>query len=99
MILARSGLWQEIVTVPASQTFPMPEGMSFEEAAAFLVNYITAYMVLFDFGNLRPNQSILVHMAAGNKFFLLYWRAIGQLSKMRELFRKWFLISVPVFKV
>ncbi|XP_066484206.1 synaptic vesicle membrane protein VAT-1 homolog [Tiliqua scincoides] len=65
MLLARSGLWQEIVTVPASQTFPMPEGMSFEEAAAFLVNYITAYMVLFDFGNLRPNQSILVHMAAG----------------------------------
>ncbi|XP_034990207.2 synaptic vesicle membrane protein VAT-1 homolog [Zootoca vivipara] len=65
MAMARSGLWQEIVTVPANQTFPMPEGMSFEEAAAFLVNYITAYMVLFDFGNLRPNQSVLVHMAAG----------------------------------
>ncbi|XP_042328253.1 synaptic vesicle membrane protein VAT-1 homolog [Sceloporus undulatus] len=65
MVMARSGLWQEIVTVPANQTFPMPEGMSFEEAAAFLVNYITAYMVLFDFGNLRPNQSVLVHMAAG----------------------------------
>ncbi|KAL8175738.1 UNVERIFIED_CONTAM: Synaptic vesicle membrane protein VAT-1 [Gekko kuhli] len=65
MILARSGLWQEVVTVPANQTFLMPEGMSFEEAAAFLVNYITAYMVLFDFGNLRPNQSVLVHMAAG----------------------------------
>ncbi|XP_044274653.1 synaptic vesicle membrane protein VAT-1 homolog [Varanus komodoensis] len=65
MVMARSGLWQEIVTVPANQTFPMPEGMSFEEAAAFLINYITAYMVLFDFGNLRPNQSVLVHMAAG----------------------------------
>ncbi|XP_067326201.1 synaptic vesicle membrane protein VAT-1 homolog [Anolis sagrei] len=65
MVMARSGLWQEIVTVPANQTFLMPEGMSFEEAAAFLVNYITAYMVLFDFGNLRPNQSVLVHMAAG----------------------------------
>ncbi|XP_025020417.1 synaptic vesicle membrane protein VAT-1 homolog isoform X2 [Python bivittatus] len=65
MVMARSGLWQEIVTVQANQTFLMPEGMSFEEAAAFLVNYITAYMVLFDFGNLRPNQSVLVHMAAG----------------------------------
>ncbi|KAG8139817.1 hypothetical protein E2320_002576 [Naja naja] len=65
MIMARSGLWQEIVTVQANQTFLMPEGMSFEEAAAFLVNYITAYMVLFDFGNLRPDQSVLVHMAAG----------------------------------
>ncbi|NXO76131.1 VAT1 protein, partial [Sitta europaea] len=65
MVLARSGLWQEVVNVPANQTFPMPEGMSFEEAAALLVNYITAYMILFDFGNLRPNQSILIHMAAG----------------------------------
>uniref|UniRef100_A0A7M4ENT3 Vesicle amine transport 1 n=2 Tax=Crocodylus porosus TaxID=8502 RepID=A0A7M4ENT3_CROPO len=65
MVLARAGLWQEVVTVPANQTFLMPEGMSFEEAAAFLVNYITAYMILFDFGNLRPNQSVLIHMAAG----------------------------------
>lgn len=65
MVLARSGLWQEVVNVPASQTFLMPEGMSFEEAAALLVNYITAYMILFDFGNLRPNQSVLIHMAAG----------------------------------
>ncbi|XP_062988679.1 synaptic vesicle membrane protein VAT-1 homolog [Elgaria multicarinata webbii] len=65
MVMARSGLWQEIVTIPANQTFLMPEGMTFQEAAAFLVNYITAYMVLFDFGNLRPNQSVLVHMAAG----------------------------------
>uniref|UniRef100_A0A8C0JH49 Vesicle amine transport 1 n=1 Tax=Chelonoidis abingdonii TaxID=106734 RepID=A0A8C0JH49_CHEAB len=65
MVLARAGLWQEVVTVPASQTYLMPDGMSFEEAAAFLVNYITAYMILFDFGNLRPNQSVLIHMAAG----------------------------------
>ncbi|XP_070583113.1 synaptic vesicle membrane protein VAT-1 homolog [Erythrolamprus reginae] len=65
MIMARSGLWQEIVTVQANKTFLMPEGMSFEEAAAFMVNYITAYMVLFDFGNLRSDQSVLVHMAAG----------------------------------
>uniref|UniRef100_A0A8D0L3F3 Vesicle amine transport 1 n=1 Tax=Sphenodon punctatus TaxID=8508 RepID=A0A8D0L3F3_SPHPU len=65
MVLARAGLWQEIVTVQANQTFPVPDGMSFEEAAAFLVNYITAYMILFDFGNLRPNQSVLIHMAAG----------------------------------
>lgn len=68
MVLARSGLWQEVVNVPASHTFPMPEGMSFEEAAALLVNYITAYMILFDFGNLRPNQSVLIHMAAGKLF-------------------------------
>lgn len=65
MVLNRSGMWQEEVTVPSAQTFLMPEAMTFEEAAALLVNYITAYMVLFDFGNLRPGHSVLVHMAAG----------------------------------
>ncbi|XP_041856802.1 synaptic vesicle membrane protein VAT-1 homolog [Melanotaenia boesemani] len=65
MVLNRFGLWQEVAVVPASHTFPIPEGMSFEEAAALPVNYITAYMMLFDFGNLRPNQSVLIHAAAG----------------------------------
>ncbi|XP_061906053.1 synaptic vesicle membrane protein VAT-1 homolog [Entelurus aequoreus] len=65
MVLSRFGLWQEVVAVPAMHTFIIPDGMSFEEAAALPVNYITAYMMLFDFGNLRPNQSILIHSAAG----------------------------------
>ncbi|XP_061761382.1 synaptic vesicle membrane protein VAT-1 homolog [Nerophis ophidion] len=65
MVLSRFGLWQEVVAVPAKHTFIIPDGMSFEEAAALPVNYITAYMMLFDFGNLRPNQSILIHSAAG----------------------------------
>ncbi|KAM3598693.1 uncharacterized protein V6R79_021388 [Siganus canaliculatus] len=65
MVLNRFGLWQEVAVVPASHTFLIPEGMSFEEAAALPVNFITAYMMLFDFGNLRPNQSVLIHAAAG----------------------------------
>ncbi|GAA6104162.1 synaptic vesicle membrane protein VAT-1 homolog [Tachysurus ichikawai] len=65
LVLNRCGLWQEVAVVPSLHTFPMPEAMSFEEAAALPVNYITAYMMLFDFGHLRPNQSVLVHMAAG----------------------------------
>ncbi|CAF4727358.1 unnamed protein product, partial [Rotaria sp. Silwood2] len=43
----------------------IPDKMSFEEGAALLVNYITAYQILFEFGNLRPNKSVLIHMAAG----------------------------------
>ncbi|XP_067088670.1 synaptic vesicle membrane protein VAT-1 homolog [Osmerus mordax] len=65
LVLNRCGLWQEVAAVPACQTFLIPDGMSFEEAAAIPVNYVTAYMMLFDFGNLRPNQSILIHSAAG----------------------------------
>ncbi|XP_040923341.1 synaptic vesicle membrane protein VAT-1 homolog [Toxotes jaculatrix] len=63
--LSRSGMWQEVVVVSADRTFPMPEQMSFEEGAAFPINYLTAYMMLFDMANVRPGKSILIHMAAG----------------------------------
>lgn len=65
IMLAFSGMWQELVVVSASRTFLMPEQMSFEEGAALPVNYLTAYMMLFEMANLRPRKSVLVHMAAG----------------------------------
>ncbi|XP_067431727.1 synaptic vesicle membrane protein VAT-1 homolog [Thunnus thynnus] len=63
--LTRSGMWQEIVVVSANRTFLMPEQMSFEEGAALPINYLTAYMMLFEMANVRPGKSVLVHMAAG----------------------------------
>lgn len=81
MVLNRSGMWQEEVTVPSAQTFLMPEAMTFEEAAALLVNYITAYMVLFDFGNLRPGHSVLVHMAAGDRSLPFFFTRPDFLSR------------------
>jgi NADPH:quinone reductase-like Zn-dependent oxidoreductase len=39
--------------------------MTFEEAAALPVNYLTAYHMLFHVGALRAGESVLVHMAAG----------------------------------
>ncbi|XP_061910830.1 synaptic vesicle membrane protein VAT-1 homolog [Entelurus aequoreus] len=65
IILSRCGAWQEVVVVPASRAFPMPESMSFEEGAAIPINYMTAYMMLFEMANLKPGKSVLVHMAAG----------------------------------
>ena len=43
----------------------MPEGMSFEEAAALPVVYVTAYHLLFRVTQLRPSMRVLIHMAAG----------------------------------
>ncbi|KAM6898636.1 synaptic vesicle membrane protein VAT-1 homolog isoform 1-T1 [Lycodopsis pacificus] len=63
--MSRSGMWQEVVVVSANLTFPMPEQMSFEEGAAIPINYITAYMMLFEMANVRPGKSVLIHMAAG----------------------------------
>lgn len=65
IVLSRSGMWQEVVVVPTNRTFPMPEQMSFEEGAALPINYMTAYMMLFEMANVRPGKSVLIHMAAG----------------------------------
>ena len=62
---ADHGLWADAVTLPSEHCYKMPDKISFEEGAALLVNYITAYHILFEFGNLRPNKSVLIHMAAG----------------------------------
>ena len=59
------GGWSEFALVPCDLVFPMPENMSFEEGAALLVNYLTAYLLLFTFGNLREGNTVLCHMAAG----------------------------------
>src|SRR5205823_12826394 len=53
------------VAVPTPQVFPMPERMSFEEAAAIPVNYLTAVLMLRHFGNVQAGDRVLVHAAAG----------------------------------
>ncbi|KAK2177518.1 hypothetical protein NP493_594g02044 [Ridgeia piscesae] len=58
-------MWTEYAAVNVENVHAMPEGMSFEEAAAIQVNYVTAYHMLFEFGNLRKGHKVLIHMAAG----------------------------------
>lgn len=53
------------VVAPPEQVFAIPDSMSFEEAAAIPVVYLTAYHMLFRIARLRPKEHVLVHMAAG----------------------------------
>jgi NADPH2:quinone reductase len=46
-------------------TFAIPEGMTFEQAAAMPVNYQTSYFGLIWRGQLQPGETVLVHGAAG----------------------------------
>jgi NADPH:quinone reductase-like Zn-dependent oxidoreductase len=55
----------ELVTVAADQAFPLPPKMSFEEGAAFPVNYATAYAALVVMGGLKESERVLIHAAAG----------------------------------
>ena len=65
MALSRFGAHSDTLVVPAGQALPIPDAMTFEEAAAIPVNYLTAYHMLFRVANLRPKGKVLIHMAAG----------------------------------
>jgi len=65
LALTRFGGHADVVCVPAEQVLPIPDPMSFEEAAALPVNYLTAYHMLFRVACVRPGERVLVHMAAG----------------------------------
>lgn len=65
--VSRFGLWSEYAAVDEVDVLEIPDEMTFDEAAALPVTYLTSHVILFNFGNLRPNQSVLVHMAAGRR--------------------------------
>jgi NADPH:quinone reductase-like Zn-dependent oxidoreductase len=55
----------ELAVAQARDVMPMPEHLSFEEGAAFCVNYGTAYAALMIMGGLRERNRVLIHAAAG----------------------------------
>lgn len=55
----------ELVTADAPNVLPIPEAMSFEQAAAIPVVYGTAYAAIVLLANVRPGERVLVHAAAG----------------------------------
>lgn len=57
--------WAELVAVPAKYVFKLPEGMTPLEASAIGMNYVVAYILLFDLGGLSAGKSVLVHSAGG----------------------------------
>lgn len=62
---SRFGGQAELVTVPEKDVLSLPEQLSFEEGAAFPVNYGTAYAALILMGGLREGGRVLIHAAAG----------------------------------
>jgi NADPH:quinone reductase-like Zn-dependent oxidoreductase len=55
----------ELVTVPENMVYRLPQGVSYEEGAAFPVNYATAQAGLVVMGGLKRGERVLIHAAAG----------------------------------
>ncbi|NXT02161.1 VAT1L protein, partial [Jacana jacana] len=65
MAFVNYNAWAEVVCTPVEFVYKIPDDMSFSEAAAFPMNFVTAYMMLFEVANLREGMSVLVHSAGG----------------------------------
>ncbi len=61
----RFGGQASMVTIPESQAIPLPDGFSYEQGAAFPVNYATSYVALVMMGGLRAGERVLIHAAGG----------------------------------
>jgi NADPH:quinone reductase-like Zn-dependent oxidoreductase len=55
----------ELVTVRENLVYALPDRLSFEEGAAFPVNYATAQAGLVVMGGLTAGERVLIHAAAG----------------------------------
>jgi len=55
----RDGTNAELIAVPATNVHPIPEGLSFEEAAAFPLVFETAYRMLVTRAGLREGEWVL----------------------------------------
>jgi NADPH:quinone reductase-like Zn-dependent oxidoreductase len=59
------GGYAEYVRSPSVNVIPMPPGLSFEEAAAIPLVFLTAWHMLITRGNLKPSEDVLI-LGAGS---------------------------------
>ena len=61
----RFGAYTTQLNIDQRYILKLPEGWSFEEGASFIVQSLTAYYSLVELGNIKPNNTVLIHSAAG----------------------------------
>ena len=60
----RDGAQAEVVVAPRANLIPIPDGLSFEEAAAAPLVFLTAWRMLITRGRLRAGEDVLIWGAA-----------------------------------
>ena len=65
LVRSSGGGYAEQATVDEQWLFDLPDGASFEEGAAFLMAYLTAWIPLTRQVVIHPGARVLVHAAAG----------------------------------
>ncbi len=59
-----NGSHAELFAAPARTSWPIPDGLSFEEAAAVPIAFATAHDALHHYGRLAPGETVLIQAGA-----------------------------------
>ncbi|MFC3852242.1 medium chain dehydrogenase/reductase family protein [Salinispirillum marinum] len=59
------GCYSEYLCIPAEFLVPYPKHLDPAKVCSLVLNYLTAYCILHKKANIKPDQTILVHSAAG----------------------------------
>ena len=62
--LLPGGGYAEYVSLPGAMAMPIPDNLSFEEAAAIAEVFLTAYQTLFWIGKIQADDIVLIHAGA-----------------------------------
>jgi NADPH2:quinone reductase len=65
------GTYAEFACAPAADLLKIPEGMSFQQAAAALLQGLTAHYLAHDTHAIRAGETVLIHAGAGGVGLLL----------------------------
>lgn len=57
--------YSEYAVAPESEVYPIPAGLSFEQAAAVPIGALTAWQAVIEEAEVQPGQRVLVHGGAG----------------------------------
>ena len=74
------GAYAEFVCLPQRELVPVPSGLDAAEAVSLVLNYITAYQMMYRSAKVKPGQRALIHGAAGG-----VGTALLQLGRLAEL--------------
>jgi NADPH:quinone reductase-like Zn-dependent oxidoreductase len=61
----RFGAYTTHLNIDQRYILKLPEAWTFEEGASFIVQSLTAYYSLVELGNIKQNNTVLIHSAAG----------------------------------
>jgi NADPH:quinone reductase len=75
-----SGAYAEFVCLPQREIVSVPPGLDAAEAVSLVLNYITAYQMLYRSAKVRAGQRALIHGAAGG-----VGTALFELGRLAEL--------------